>query len=397
MSQFFPIQAQAFLLYGNGANIGDTSIVLSSFKDIDGSVITMQGTVMTGTIEPNSGSSEEQIIFTGVTQNPNGTATITGVKSVAFKTPYTQTTGVVKSHAGNTTFVLSDTAYLYTQYPSLGNDQVFSGSNTFTLAPFVPTVSSSQTSQAASIGYVNSFLSTGAPKASNTVFGITELSIAAATASVPIAVGVNNTNSGTSISGSNNVVDVADTVTTSTASKVTRTNGSGFLDISFLPLAMPTGSMMMYAGSAAPSNFLLCDASAVSRTTFAALFAVIGTTFGVGNGTTTFNVPDMRGRVAVGVGTGTGGGASGTGLPTGGSALTAVSRAGWKGEETHQLTVPELASHTHNLPYVTTGSGSIVLDNVSAGASTINTSSTGGDTAHNNIQPILGIFFIIKT
>src|SRR3990172_4438848 len=77
----------------------------------------------------------------------------------------------------------------------------------------------------------------------------------------------------------------------------------------------PIGSILMYGGSSAPTNWLLCDGSAVSRTTYLNLFNIISTTYGVGDGSTTFNVPDLRGRVAVGVGTGTGGGASGTGLP----------------------------------------------------------------------------------
>jgi hypothetical protein len=63
----------------------------------------------------------------------------------------------------------------------------------------------------------------------------------------------------------------------------------------------------MYGGSVAPnSDWLICDGSAVSRSTYATLFSTIGTTFGTGNGSTTFNVPDMRGRMAIGVGTGSG-------------------------------------------------------------------------------------------
>ena len=63
------------------------------------------------------------------------------------------------------------------------------------------------------------------------------------------------------------------------------------------------GSMVMYAGSSAPSGWLLCNGQAVSRTTYSALFTAIGTTWGVGNGSTTFNVPDMREAAPVGVGT----------------------------------------------------------------------------------------------
>ncbi len=62
----------------------------------------------------------------------------------------------------------------------------------------------------------------------------------------------------------------------------------------------PTGSILAYAGTNAPSGYLLCDGSAVSRTTYSVLFTLIGTTYGAGDGSTTFNVPDLRGRAAVG-------------------------------------------------------------------------------------------------
>ncbi len=68
-------------------------------------------------------------------------------------------------------------------------------------------------------------------------------------------------------------------------------------------LVHESGVIQMYAGAAAPTGWLLCDGSAVSRTTYATLFAVIGTTYGVGDGSTTFNLPDMRGRMPVGKGT----------------------------------------------------------------------------------------------
>lgn len=63
----------------------------------------------------------------------------------------------------------------------------------------------------------------------------------------------------------------------------------------------PTGVISAFAGLAAPFGYLLCDGSAVSRTAYSALFAVIGTTYGVGNGSTTFNVPNLKGKVAFGV------------------------------------------------------------------------------------------------
>lgn len=69
-----------------------------------------------------------------------------------------------------------------------------------------------------------------------------------------------------------------------------------------LPLPIPPGTVLSYAGASAPAGFLLCDGAAVSRTTHAALFAAIGTSFGAGDGSTTFNVPDLRGMFVRGAG-----------------------------------------------------------------------------------------------
>lgn len=94
--------------------------------------------------------------------------------------------------------------------------------------------------------------------------------------------------------------------------------------------AVPTGGLMMWGTAAAPTGYLMCDGSAVSRATFAALFAVIGATFGGGDGVTTFNVPDMRGRFPLGTAT------AGTGSVLGGTG----------GAIDHTHTGP---SHTHDL------------------------------------------------
>lgn len=87
---------------------------------------------------------------------------------------------------------------------------------------------------------------------------------------------------------------------------VTNTNQSvsnpAYWDIAFSPYEamVPTGSTQMFAGSNAPRGWLIADGRAVSRTTYAALFAVIGTIYGNGDGSTTFNLPDMRGVVVRG-------------------------------------------------------------------------------------------------
>jgi len=144
------------------------------------------------------------------------------------------------------------------------------------------------------------------------------------------------------------------------------------------------GSIIIWPAAVLPSCYLECDGHAVSRTDFAGLYAVIGTTFGVGDGSTTFNLPDMRGRVAVGVGQQTGGTDFTLGL-TG-------------GEETHQLTVAELASHAHTQEntLVVGTSAEPPLDASGPNPLTAYTGNTGGDTPHNNLQPYLALKFIIK-
>lgn len=94
---------------------------------------------------------------------------------------------------------------------------------------------------------------------------------------------------------------------------------------------MLIGNVYMFAGSATPSGFLACNGSAVSRTTYADLFAVIDTTYGSGDGSTTFNVPDLSGRVAIGS-----------------SQEIALGSTG--GEEMHALTSVEIPAHSHSVP-----------------------------------------------
>ena len=113
------------------------------------------------------------------------------------------------------------------------------------------------------------------------------------------------------------------------------------------------GEVREWAGSTLPSGFLYCDGSAVSRTTYADLFAVISTTYGVGDGSTTFNLPDCRGRATAGKDNmdntvGTGGGDAGR-LTSGGSGIDGDTLGASGGTETHTLSTAELSSHTHTI------------------------------------------------
>lgn len=94
---------------------------------------------------------------------------------------------------------------------------------------------------------------------------------------------------------------------------------------------MIAGTVYMYAGATAPSGYLLCDGSNVSRTTYATLFDAIGTTFGAGDGSTTFGLPNLSGKIVIGT-----------------SSSHALASTG--GEETHALTTTEIPSHLHQVP-----------------------------------------------
>jgi microcystin-dependent protein len=177
----------------------------------------------------------------------------------------------------------------------------------------------------------------------------------------------------------------------------------------------PTGIIVPFAGTAAPAGWLLCYGQAVSRLTYSALFGVTSTLYGVGDGSTTFNMPDLRGRVIAGKDDM--GGVAATRLTSAtitGGALT-LGKVG--GEERHQLTTAEMANHNHALTdpghmhgllranIASSGTfwsyfgaaGSTNDVNTASATTGITLAATGGDTPHNNVQPTLIGNYIIRT
>jgi microcystin-dependent protein len=146
-----------------------------------------------------------------------------------------------------------------------------------------------------------------------------------------------------------------------------------------------TSNIGDYKDSAINSNhsgWLLCNGLAVSRTTYASLFTIVDTAFGAGDGSTTFNLPDGRGRVGGYIGTGVG--------------LTARTLGQSIGEENHALTLAENASHTHsyNAPNSTTGDANrnVFLGTTFTASNSptgLTTGSSGSGTPHNVMQPTL--------
>lgn len=220
-----------------------------------------------------------------------------------------------------------------------------------------------------------------------------------------------------------------------------------------------TGTVLDFAGAVAPAGWLLCDGSSVSRTTYANLFAVIGTTHGSGDGSTTFSLPDGRGRVAAGKdnmggtsagrlvvnlnGTTTAASAIITGLAstanlavgmgvfgatipgsatiasidsatqvtlntgvgvTAGTAtalrfgmMDATALGATGGVQAHKLVASQMPSHTHQYGAVTNTGASGIAGGTGYTTPLTASGSTGGDQAHPNVQPTLILNKIIKT
>ena len=163
---------------------------------------------------------------------------------------------------------------------------------------------------------------------------------------------------------------------------------------------MPVGSGCDYFGSTAPEDFMFADGSAISRTTYAELFAIIGTTYGAGDGSTTFNLPDKRTRVSV---------------MRQDNDDTFANLGATGGEKKHTLTKAELPnytlynqSHSHNVVSLAGYGGQVGNNpgvnggnntgsfNYTSGGATIKVDSGGSGTAMNNLQPYLVCNYIIK-
>lgn len=158
---------------------------------------------------------------------------------------------------------------------------------------------------------------------------------------------------------------------------------------------VPTGTVLPFAGPTAPAGFLLCDGSAVSRTTYSNLRAVIGDAFGIGDGVNTFNIPDLRGRTPIGVD-----GSANRVTSASLNGANADTLGGTGGLETHSLTSAENGPHTHG------GTPQLIADfdrGTDAAASNFSldsvgsTASSGSGTPHNNMQPWLALNYIIRT
>lgn len=160
---------------------------------------------------------------------------------------------------------------------------------------------------------------------------------------------------------------------------------------------MPIGSVIPYAGTTPPSgNWQFCYGQFLSRTTYVTLFSRLGTSYGNGDGSTTFRLPDMRGFTPVGKDDmgGTPAGALPNGTITGITSNLLGSRGG---EDAHGLTIPEIPSHSHQVArFVGSGGDTQIGGGSNFNAATATSGFTGGGEVHNNMQPSIILNYIIK-
>jgi microcystin-dependent protein len=196
------------------------------------------------------------------------------------------------------------------------------------------------------------------------------------------------------VTGTTTFTGIPSAPTASAGTNTTQVATTAFV----LANSVPTGVINMWGTATAPTGYLLCAGAAVSRSTYAALFAVIGTTFGVGDGSTTFNVPNYTSRMPYGT----------TLASTGGSADAVV--VSHTHTATSTVTDP---GHTHPVPTLfqagaengvsrsssnTTPTVSFNTTSNTTGITVATTNNTAGVSGTNaNLPPYLGINFIIKT
>ena len=175
---------------------------------------------------------------------------------------------------------------------------------------------------------------------------------------------------------------------------------------------IPTATIVPWSDSSVPSGFLECNGAAVSRSTYSALFAIIGTTYGAGDGSSTFNVPDLQDNVPVGK-------SNNKALASTGGANTVTSTGNVAGSTANAtLSTPQLASHSHTfntrivadfpnpnhnpgkIPPADQNPGnnnSLIANQGSGDGHSHNMSANFSGDATSVLQPYLTIIYIIKT
>lgn len=189
-------------------------------------------------------------------------------------------------------------------------------------------------------------------------------------------------------------------LTTGATGSVLTAQGAGNMPAWASPASaasVPVGTVCSYAGASAPSGWLLCFGQAINRTTYSALFSVISTAYGVGDGSTTFNLPDCRGRTAVG--RDDMGGTTASRVTSAGSGIDGVTLGASGGTQTHTLVVGEMPSHAHTAAgnFIVSGGGGAVSALGAFYQGVAATNASGGNGPHQNMPPAIILNTIIYT
>lgn len=338
--------------------------------------------------------------FGHITPNANVTSTL-GNTSNRWSNIFSESILVGNVFAANTFATISNVAQIFLGadiIPTANNSSNIGSNGVFFRTVHAQNVLLSGSLNAGSNITASNFISTGSGQIANNLSAGGLVTLSNNTGSTSTTTGVITVVGGVGIGGNLHVGGTINTPTLPSGTSNTAVATTAFVQT----VALPSGSLMMWPTASAPSGWLLCNGSAVSRTAYAALFAVIGTTFGVGDNSTTFNLPNYTNRSPVGAG-----GLYGLGATGGSKDAIVVSH-------THTAnTALSQSPHSHNFTSYnlnSISSGGFGSDNVRVNAQTSSTSSetiaisatttiasagTSGTDA--NMPPYLAINFIIKT
>ena len=363
---------------GTVTSVGGTGTV--SGLSLSGTVTTTGNLTLGGTLAVTPSNFASQTANT-ILAAPNGTAgvpTFRALVAADIPTLNQNTTGTASNVTGTVAIANGGTGTTTAAGARTNLGATTVGANLFTLtnpsAITFPRFNADNTVSALDAATFRSAI--GAGTGSGTVTSVAM--------SVPAFLSVSGspvTSSGTlAVSYSGTALPIANGGTGGTTATAAKTN---------LGIAEPpTGGVMLWTTNSAPTGWLICDGTAVSRTTYSALFAAIGTVFGSGDGSTTFNLPNLTGRVPVG-------------RDVGQTEFDGLAETG--GAKTHTLSTSEIPSHTHSYTdgtasatagwYATGGGAYNIQTNTLTGQTT---GSAGSGAAHNNLQPYIVLNYIIK-
>jgi microcystin-dependent protein len=338
--------------------------------------------------------------FGHVTPNSNVTSTL-GNTTNRWSNIFSESILVGNVNAANTFATISNVAQIYLGadiIPTANNSSNIGSNGVFLRTVHAQNILLSGVLTAGGNINASNFISAGSSQVATNLSVGGLVNIPNNTISTSTTTGALTVGGGAGVAGNLHVGGTIITATLPSGTANTAVATTAFVQT----VALPSGSLMMWPAAAAPTGWLLCNGSAVSRTAYAALFAIIGTTYGIGDGSTTFNLPNYTNRVPVGAA-----GLYALGVTGGSKDATVVSHT-----HTASTAINE-TPHSHNFTrynLTNINTGGFGSDSVRAGSQTDTTSSqstgitatttvasAGSSGTDANMQPYLAINFIIKT